>query len=406
MMALSLWRVLAVALIAGWAGLSCGERVVAPRAAEAGQPFNAFVQPVRQPPQSTQQLVAVGEEGASIGSGDVVRVEYSVQASTGHTGQAGIEQTPSTPKGREVPGFEPSRPVSPLEIIAGSGELHHGLEQAVLGMKAGQKRIIRVPAEKSFGAYDPNLIVKMPCVRELPRVMRMRSGDHARMFPAPPAIGDTLDLVPYFGAKVMEVSDQEITFEFLAVDGQTFDEPFGATQITVSGDVIRIVLTPRTGAPFVFKERQGRITQTDGTMFTVDLNHPLAGQPVQVEFEILSVVKTDAIGGELAWIEDHDLGIEAALQQNKPVFLMLYADWCSWCHKMMAETLRDPRIKVLKDKFIWVKVDSDKEKAYKEAYQQNGFPLVVVLNSKGEVVKKIDGYRDAAGLRRELEGVL
>jgi thioredoxin-like negative regulator of GroEL len=85
---------------------------------------------------------------------------------------------------------------------------------------------------------------------------------------------------------------------------------------------------------------------------------------------------------------------------------VLYAGWCSWSKKLLTESLEDPRIKQMKDRFVWVKVDSDKEQAFKEAYQQNGFPMVVVLNSKGDVVKKIDGYRDAAALKKELEGVL
>ena len=60
----------------------------------------------------------------------------------------------------------------------------------------------------------------------------------------------------------------------------------------------------------------------------------------------------------------------------------------------------------LKDKFVWVKVNSDKETKYKQQYGQNGYPLMLVLNPDGTLRKRIDGYRDAHGLKEELEGVL
>ena len=66
----------------------------------------------------------------------------------------------------------------------------------------------------------------------------------------------------------------------------------------------------------------------------------------------------------------------------------------------MTETLPDPRIGRLKDKFVWMRLNSDKEKKYKEQYGQNGFPMMVILKPDGTVLKKIDGYRDARGLKR------
>ena len=72
----------------------------------------------------------------------------------------------------------------------------------------------------------------------------------------------------------------------------------------------------------------------------------------------------------------------------------------------MNESLEDIRVRRLRDAFIWAKVDSDVERGLKEIYEQEGFPAVVLLSSDGETVKKLEGYKDAPSLSRELNQVL
>jgi uncharacterized protein YyaL (SSP411 family) len=82
--------------------------------------------------------------------------------------------------------------------------------------------------------------------------------------------------------------------------------------------------------------------------------------------------------------------------------LVLYASWCQWSKKYLDETLEDTRIKVLKNRFIWVRIDSDQNKQYKTLYRQEGFPLTVLLNPDGTVMKKISGFSNAIRLQQEL----
>jgi thiol:disulfide interchange protein DsbD len=126
-----------------------------------------------------------------------------------------------------------------------------------------------------------------------------------------------------------------------------------------------------------------------------------------VEVEIVGITKATALKEiQIPWVQDHDQGLEQAAGEDKPMLLLLYADWCQWSHKMMAESLTDPRIKMFRDRFVWVRVDSEKQPVFKEVYRPNGFPLMLVLDSKGDVLKRIDGYRDAAALSLELEAAL
>ena len=53
------------------------------------------------------------------------------------------------------------RRTEPLEIIVGSGRLLTAFEEALIGMKKGQVKNIKLTSEKAYGSIDPELILKL-----------------------------------------------------------------------------------------------------------------------------------------------------------------------------------------------------------------------------------------------------
>jgi thiol:disulfide interchange protein len=152
---------------------------------------------------------------------------------------------------------------------------------------------------------------------------------------------------------------------------------------------------------------EGVITGTDGKTFTVDFNSPLAGKAVVLDMEVISVIPASALQSmEIRWREDHEEGLGEAKRDGKPAVLVLYADWCSWCKRFFNESVQDPRIRVLQDRLVWIKLNSDKKEEYRERYQQKGFPLILLLQPDGTVARKIDGFADAAALREALDALI
>ncbi len=148
---------------------------------------------------------------------------------------------------------------------------------------------------------------------------------------------------------------------------------------------------------------EGRVVASDGTSFTVDFNPPLVGKGAVVELEVVGFTKASAFKDrEIVWIEDREEGLALAGRLGKPVVLVLYADWCNFCKRLFDETLQDPRIKAVGEDYVWVRVNSDKDKALYQLYEQKGFPLIVLMDESGKTLKKIEGYRDAGTLRAEL----
>jgi peptidylprolyl isomerase len=51
---------------------------------------------------------------------------------------------------------------SPLEFKLGEGRIIPGFENAVMGMKVGEKKTVTIPASEAYGPYRPELTLEVP----------------------------------------------------------------------------------------------------------------------------------------------------------------------------------------------------------------------------------------------------
>ena len=58
--------------------------------------------------------------------------------------------------------FDSSEGKSPLEFKLGEGRIIPGFENAVLGMKVGEKKTINISADDAYGPYRPELSIEVP----------------------------------------------------------------------------------------------------------------------------------------------------------------------------------------------------------------------------------------------------
>lgn len=105
------------------------------------------------------------------------------------------------------------------------------------------------------------------------------------------------------------------------------------------------------------------------------------------------------------WQTDYKAALEQAAKENKPVLLdFTGSDWCGWCIKLDKETFSQPDFKQFAEKnLILVEVDFPNGKPQSaEVKKQNaelqakygveGFPTLILLNSKGKEIAKNPGY--------------
>jgi len=100
-----------------------------------------------------------------------------------------------------------------------------------------------------------------------------------------------------------------------------------------------------------------------------------------------------------------DQALRTAKARRKAVFVMVYADWCGYCHQMDATTFRDPQIIAkLNQAFVPAKLNGESQRimdlekgrisegdwAMRQGVQ--GFPSLIVLDAKGRTVVQYPGY--------------
>ena len=100
-----------------------------------------------------------------------------------------------------------------------------------------------------------------------------------------------------------------------------------------------------------------------------------------------------------------DQAMHTAKSEKKAVFVMVYTDWCGYCHKMEATTFRDPLIiSKLNSAFVPAKVNGESPKILKldkgslsetdwaQSQGVQGFPSLIVVDAKGRSVVMYPGY--------------
>lgn len=95
----------------------------------------------------------------------------------------------------------------------------------------------------------------------------------------------------------------------------------------------------------------------------------------------------------IAWEQWSADVFRRAKQEKKFVLLDLEAVWCHWCHVMDRRTYQDPAVvKLIKSKYIPVRVDQDARPDLSNRYEDYGWPATVVFNASGGEIVKRAGY--------------
>ena len=96
---------------------------------------------------------------------------------------------------------------------------------------------------------------------------------------------------------------------------------------------------------------------------------------------------------------NYDQAISLAKTSNKNVFVEFDATWCSWCKKLKKETLSDKAVlDFLNEKFVLCHVDYDQNKALAKKLNVRSLPTLVIIDSNGGFVRKIEGFNTARQL--------
>ena len=101
--------------------------------------------------------------------------------------------------------------------------------------------------------------------------------------------------------------------------------------------------------------------------------------------------------------------LEMAKTEGKPLFIMLYADWCPHCNLMKKEVFSDPNVMdFLKENYVCIWKDIEKEEgiALKNKYNTKSLPTFLFLDSNETLLYALKGEMKTGEFMHEVKNAL
>lgn len=86
--------------------------------------------------------------------------------------------------------------------------------------------------------------------------------------------------------------------------------------------------------------------------------------------------------------------LENAKTEGKPVFVMLYADWCPHCNQMKKEVFSDPKVMEFLNKnyvCVWKNIEKEEGMALKNKFKTTSLPSFLFLDSNETLLYALKG---------------
>lgn len=95
---------------------------------------------------------------------------------------------------------------------------------------------------------------------------------------------------------------------------------------------------------------------------------------------------------EIPWKKSYPLALESAIQEGRPILIYWNADWCAICRRIEQESFTRPEIAGAMANFVPVAINVDADKALSAKYGVEALPMLMLLDTRGEVAGQVMGY--------------
>lgn len=119
--------------------------------------------------------------------------------------------------------FDSSEGRPPLDVTLGSGQVIPGFDEALTGMKVGEKKTVTIPVDKAYGPHNAEMVMQIPA-NQIPPDLN-------------PEIGQKLQ-VGGAGGEVMLVEVVDLNDDFIILDANA---PLAGKDLTFDLEMVAIV---------------------------------------------------------------------------------------------------------------------------------------------------------------------
>jgi FKBP-type peptidyl-prolyl cis-trans isomerase 2 len=218
--------------------------------------------------------------------GDVVEVDYVILYLNGTVLDTSVQSVANT-----YGVNNPYKTYKPTVFTIGGGEVPPGIEEAVIGMAAGQERVVVVTPDKGYGQWNESKIEQIPRVRVLQRVDNVTLNAFVNLTGLQPVQGEVIQLphLPW-NSTIVEVAGTTVYIRHDPSNGTIFDSSLGNFSITSIEDKVYMRNEARPGDRVrVTATTHGIVVSLNETTVTIDTNYEEAGKTLKFDIKLLSI---------------------------------------------------------------------------------------------------------------------
>jgi FKBP-type peptidyl-prolyl cis-trans isomerase 2 len=339
-----------------------------------------------------------------VGAGDTVLFDYIISTVDNEVIDTSFEEIALNWNLNLTHSFEP------ISVKVGSGRVIPGLEGALEGMRVGEQKEFIVTPEKGYGERNPSLVKTYSRKLEFPRFDTLKREAFKTIFQDEPTLAKNYSL-NYWNVTVVDISGNDVTV-FNDARNETIMTHNGAVRLEVDENTVFIEFEPFLNNSVMNYDGLGKVVMVDEKNYTLDLNHPLAGESFRIFILVKEITKPQpfisdkAVLGGVVFMTSFEKAKEIAQETGKPIFLYAHASWCSWCRKFEEDVLRDEVvIQTLQSDFVSVAFEVDSQVSLTKDYRIFGTPTMIFLDENGLEVRRIRGYSDLKTFKGVLSSV-
>ena len=120
---------------------------------------------------------------------------------------------------------------------------------------------------------------------------------------------------------------------------------------------------------------------------------PVASTPEKTSAQLKEAVTkpTDTNLKSITWLTSYDKALSKAKENNQPVLIDFYADWCTACKMLDKDVYTAPTVIKKSKEFINLKIDTDKDTEIAARYKVYALPTLIFLDGNGKVLWRLEG---------------
>jgi thiol:disulfide interchange protein len=102
--------------------------------------------------------------------------------------------------------------------------------------------------------------------------------------------------------------------------------------------------------------------------------------------------------GNLHFVNDPQVGLQAAVDHSLPCLLYFTAEWCTYCHQMEAAAFSDEAVGTLGEEFVCILIDADRMPQLCLSRGVSSYPTIQFIAPDGRMLHRLVGCQSAASL--------